>query len=242
MPAKTTFNFMEGEVLLIDKPYEWTSFDVVNKIRYTLKRKLDIKKIKVGHAGTLDPLATGLLIICTGKFTKKIESYQNQDKEYTGTLYLGATTPSFDRETKINKEFETNQINEEMMMQATRGFIGKTSQTPPIFSALKVDGEALYKKARKGIKVEIKSREVQVNSFELLKIRMPYVYFKISCSKGTYIRSLVDDFGRALNSGAYLYDLKRTSIGDYRLEDAWSLEEFIKFLDIEEQMKMTGDQ
>ena len=224
------FNFQEGEVLLIDKPYQWTSFDVVNKVRYTLKKKLKIPKIKVGHAGTLDPLATGLLIVCTGKCTRRIETFQNLDKEYEGTMYLGATTPSFDRETEIDMEFDTRHFTREMMIKATTGFTGSISQVPPIYSALKVEGEALYKKARKGIAVEVKSRMVQVSLFELLNIRLPFVDFRVSCSKGTYIRSLVDDYGKALDSGAYLYDLKRTRIGEYQLQNAWQLTDFINYL------------
>ncbi len=223
-----SYTFKEGATLLIDKPKTWTSFDVVNKIRYRVKRILNVKKIKVGHAGTLDPMATGLLILCTGKFTKKINEYQGMEKEYTGTLKLGETTPSYDAETEVDETFEINHINEDLIYKTTHQFIGELDQVPPIFSAIKVDGQPLYKRARKGQEVEIKSRKIKIFDFEITKIEMPFVSFRVRCSKGTYIRSLAYDFGQALNSGAYLTELCRTKIGEYALEDAWELEHFIQ--------------
>ena len=227
------YDFNEGALLLIDKPKDWTSFDVVNKIRYTLKFKLGVKKIKVGHSGTLDPMATGLLIICTGKFTKKLAQLQNLTKVYTGTIMLGSTTPSFDAETEIDASYPTNHITEELIQMTKQQFIGDIEQVPPIFSAIKVDGQPLYKKARKGIKVEIKPRPVHIYKFDFNRIEIPEIDFTVKCSKGTYIRSLANDFGKALESGAYLSALCRTQIGDHKLSDAWQLNELIEHIEKE---------
>jgi tRNA pseudouridine55 synthase len=223
----TLQDFKEGQVLLIDKPLKWTSFQVVNKLRWHIKKTFNIKKIKVGHAGTLDPLATGLLIICTGKFTKKINEYQAQTKEYTGTITLGATTPSFDLETEIDRTFEVDHLNETSVKEATKKFIGEIEQKPPIFSAIRKDGKRLYELARKGETTEIKPRKVTVLEFEITNIKMPNVDFRIVCSKGTYIRSIANDFGKTLNSGAYLSKLRRTKIGDFLVVDAISPSEFV---------------
>lgn len=211
----TLEDYQNGQVLLIDKPLNWTSFQVVNKIRWHIRQQFNIKKIKVGHAGTLDPLATGLLIICTGKFTKKINEYQAQTKEYTGTITLGGSTPSFDLETEVEKEYSTNHITEELISETTAQFIGEISQKPPIFSALKKDGKRLYEIARAGDTVEIKSRQVTVQEFEITKVEMPKIDFRIVCSKGTYIRSIANDFGVAMQSGSHLSKLRRTKIGNF---------------------------
>ena len=219
-------SFLSGEIILIDKPLEWTSFQVVNKIRWIIKSTYGIKKIKVGHAGTLDPLATGLLIICTGKMTKSIEQFMGQEKEYTGTFTLGATTPSYDLETPINMEFPIDHIDEEMLQATLSKFIGTIYQQPPVFSALKKDGKRLYEYAREGTQVEVPHRKVNVHDFNLTQIDLPNVDFRVSCSKGTYIRSLANDFGKALNSGAYVTGLRRTRIGDFNIEKALSIEGF----------------
>lgn len=225
------YDFPAGEVLLVNKPKGWTSFDVVNKIRYKLKYKLGVKKIKVGHAGTLDPMATGLLIICTGKFTKRLNEFQNLPKSYSGQLQLGATTPSYDAETPIDQNFPTQHIDAPLLDQIRQQFLGDIQQLPPMFSAIKVDGQPLYKKARKGIKVEVKARPVHIAEFELSKVEMPYIDFKVACSKGTYIRSLAHDFGKALRSGAYLTALCRDQIGSYQLKDAWELKALIDYME-----------
>ncbi|MCB0552557.1 MAG: tRNA pseudouridine(55) synthase TruB [Phaeodactylibacter sp.] len=225
------YDFITGALLLVDKPQGWTSFDVVNKIRYKLKHRLDVKKIKVGHAGTLDPMATGLLVICTGKATKKLANYQGLDKEYTGTLRLGATTPSYDAESEVEETFPTSHITPELLEQARQQFLGDIDQVPPMFSAIKVDGQPLYKKARKGEVVEIEPRRVHIYEFELTHIELPDVQFRVHCSKGTYIRSLAHDFGKALDSGAYLTALRRTRVGQFHLDDAWGLEELIDYLE-----------
>lgn len=222
----TLEDYKEGKVLLIDKPLNWTSFQVVNKIRWLIKQQFGIKKIKVGHAGTLDPLATGLLILCTGKFTKKIETYQAQVKEYTGTFTLGATTPSFDLETEVDNTFDISGITEEDIHQNTQHFIGEIQQQPPVFSALKKDGKRLYEYAREGEKVEIPSRTITINEFEITNITLPNVAFRVVCSKGTYIRSLAHDFGKTLNNGAHLSELRRTKIGDFSVENAIGVLEF----------------
>jgi tRNA pseudouridine55 synthase len=219
-------DYKNGHLLLIDKPLEWTSFQVVNKLRYLIRRQFDIKKIKVGHAGTLDPLATGLLIICTGKFTKQINTYQAQHKEYTGTITLGATTPSYDLETDVDQTFETSAITEAQIREATLQFVGDIQQQPPIFSALKKEGKRLYEYARAGETVDIPKREVHISVFEIRKIEMPKVEFRVVCSKGTYIRSLAHDFGKALDNGAHLSALRRTKIGDFSVDDALSVIEF----------------
>lgn len=220
-------DFRNGQVLLIDKPLNWTSFQVVNKIRWLIKNKFAVKKIKVGHAGTLDPLATGLLIICTGKMTKEISIFQNQTKKYTGTFLIGTTTPSFDLETKPNNTFPINHINKDLIINATKSFIGKIKQKPPIFSAIKKDGKRLYESARIGENVVINDRDIEILSFNIPKINMPHIDFEVECSKGTYIRSLANDFGKKLNSGATLSKLRRTKIGEYSVDKSISIEEFI---------------
>tara|TARA_B110000090_G_scaffold105558_1_gene118492 strand:+ start:977 stop:1681 length:705 start_codon:yes stop_codon:yes gene_type:complete len=222
--------FLDGQILLINKPLGWTSFDVVKKIKNLIRTKYSLKKIKVGHAGTLDPLANGLLIVCTGKFTKRISELQGQAKVYTGDITLGGTTPSYDLETEINAEFETNHISETLIKETTAQFIGEIDQKPPIFSALKRGGERLYEKARRGDSFEIEPRKVSVHSFDIKTIEMPKVSFEIKCSKGTYIRSIANDFGAALNSGAHLSKLCRTAIGDYQLANALDLSDFEKQL------------
>ncbi len=226
----TAEDFLSGQVLLIDKPLNWTSFQVVNKLRWEIRQAFDIKKIKVGHAGTLDPLATGLLVICTGKKTKEINTYQGQIKEYTGTFVLGSTTPSFDLETEINETFPTEHITEAIIHQTTKQFIGDIQQFPPVFSAIKKDGKRLYEFARAGEEVDIKSRTVSISEFEITKIDGANIDFRVVCSKGTYIRSLAHDFGKALNSGAHLSALRRTKIGDFNVENGKSIEDFINSL------------
>ncbi len=227
------YDFKEGALLLIDKPKGWTSFDVVNKIRYKLKFKLGEKKIKVGHSGTLDPFATGLLLVCTGKSTKKLEALQNLPKIYTGTITLGASTPSFDPETEIDATYPVEHITEELIEKTRRQFLGAIQQIPPIFSAIKVDGQPLYKKARKGEKVEIKPRPVHIFKFDIRRIAIPELDFVVECSKGTYIRSLANDFGHALGSGAFLSSLCRTQIGNYKLSEAWNLDELTDHIERE---------
>jgi tRNA pseudouridine55 synthase len=224
-------DFQAGHVLLVDKPLHWTSFDVVNKLRYKIKHKLGVKKIKVGHAGTLDPLATGLLIICTGAFTKRIDEFQDQTKEYTGTFTLGSTTPSFDLETEIDETFPIDHITPELMEAVRLAMIGDIQQYPPVFSAIKVDGKPMYKSARAGQEVEIKPRAVTIHEFELTTVALPLVHFRITCSKGTYIRSMAQDFGKALQSGAHLSELRRTKSGDFSTENAWTVDEFIEAMD-----------
>jgi tRNA pseudouridine55 synthase len=227
----STKDYISGEIVLIDKPYKWTSFDVVNRIRALLKKQLKKKNLKVGHAGTLDPLATGLLIVCTGAMTKKADEYQAYEKEYTGTFTLGATTPSYDLETEVTGGFPTNHINEALIKQAARKLSGTYHQTPPIFSAIKIDGERAYEKARRGEAAHIKSKEITISEFEITAIRMPEVDFRIVCSKGTYIRSLANDFGKELQSGAYLSSLCRTRIGTFNLVDAITIDDFKKDLE-----------
>lgn len=222
-------DFLEGQILLIDKPLTWSSFQAVNKLKYVLKRKYDLpKKFKIGHAGTLDPLATGLLIICTGKFTKKITEIQAQSKEYTGTIVLGATTPSYDMETEVDATFPTEHITETLILETTKLFLGEIDQKPPVFSAIKKDGKRLYEHARAGEEVEIASRKTTIYEFEITRIALPEVDFRVQCSKGTYIRSLAFDFGKALQSGGYLSVLRRTKIGDYSVENGITPEAFEK--------------
>ncbi|MDB9961088.1 tRNA pseudouridine(55) synthase TruB [Oceanihabitans sp.] len=223
----TEEDYKSGQVLLIDKPLNWTSFQVVNKMRWEIRQAFNIKKIKVGHAGTLDPLATGLLIICTGKMTKQIDSFQGQIKEYTGTITLGGTTPSYDLESEINETFPTSHITKALVEETTAQFIGEIDQFPPIFSALKKDGKRLYEFARAGETVEIKSRKITIEAFEITRFEANEVDFRVVCSKGTYIRSLAHDFGKALNSGAHLSALRRTKIGEYHVDNAQSLETFV---------------
>lgn len=228
---KTATDFLEGEVILIDKPLTWSSFQAVNKLKYILKRKYDLpKKFKIGHAGTLDPLATGLLIICTGKFTKKITEIQAQVKEYTGTIVLGATTPSYDLETEVDAIFPINHITEAIILETTNQFLGEIDQKPPVFSAIKKDGKRLYEHARAGEDVEIQSRKTTIYEFEITRVQFPEVDFRVKCSKGTYIRSLAYDFGLALQSGGHLSKLRRTKIGDYNVENAVSPADFEKEL------------
>lgn len=224
---KTAEDFLEGQILLIDKPLTWSSFQAVNKLKYILKRKYDLpKKFKIGHAGTLDPLATGLLIICTGKFTKKITEIQAQAKEYTGTITVGATTPSYDLETEVDATFPTEHISEALILETTKQFLGEIDQKPPVFSAIKKDGKRLYEHARAGEEVEIASRKTTIHEFEITRIALPEIDFRVKCSKGTYIRSLAFDFGIALNSGAHLTALRRTKIGDYDVINGVSPEVF----------------
>ena len=220
--------FHEGKLLLLDKPLGWTSFDLVNKVRGIIERHHKLKRlsIKVGHAGTLDPLATGLMLVCTGRMTKKIDTYQGMPKEYTGTFTLGATTPSFDLEKEVDKTFPVSHITEEEIQNAAKNFIGVHEQEPPIFSAKKVDGERAYELARRGEQVKMKTSSIEITEFEITGIRLPEVDFRVTCTKGTYIRSLARDFGTALKSGAYLSSLRRTKIGDYAIGDALSIEEF----------------
>jgi tRNA pseudouridine55 synthase len=223
----TAEDFLEGQVLLIDKPLKWSSFQAVNKLKYILKRKYDLpKKFKIGHAGTLDPLATGLLIVCTGKFTKRITEIQAQAKEYTGTITVGATTPSYDLETEVDATFPTEHITAELILETVKQFIGEIDQKPPIFSAIKKDGKRLYEHARAGSTVEISSRKTTLYEFEITKFDLPEIEFRVLCSKGTYIRSLAFDFGKSLNSGAHLSVLRRTKIGDFSVENGVSPEEF----------------
>lgn len=229
MPTKE--DFLAGQVILIDKPLNWTSFQVVNKLRWAIRKAFNIKKIKVGHAGTLDPLATGLLVICTGKMTKQIDTFQGQTKAYTGTIVLGSTTPSFDLETEIDKRYSTEHITEALIHQTTQQFTGIIEQIPPVFSAVKKDGKRLYEFAREGQEVEIKSRKVIIDTFDITNITGLNVDFKVVCSKGTYIRSLANDFGKALNSGAHLVTLRRTKIGDFHVDTALSIDTFIEGLD-----------
>mgnify|MGYP005666398619 CR=1 FL=1 len=225
------YNFQTGATLLVDKPKTWTSFDVVNKIRYKIKHRLGIKKIKVGHAGTLDPMATGLLIVCTGAFTRKLNEFQGLPKVYTGTFMLGGTTPSFDTETNIDETFPIDHITPELLEQARQQFLGNIEQLPPMFSAIKVDGQPLYKKARKGQMVEVQARPVEIFEFELTRIELPEIAFMVKCSKGTYIRSLAHDFGKAVQSGAHLTSLRRTDIGPFSIEKAWDLEELVEYIE-----------
>tara|TARA_B110000977_G_scaffold34654_1_gene46327 strand:- start:4431 stop:5129 length:699 start_codon:yes stop_codon:yes gene_type:complete len=222
----TVEDYKEGQLIFIDKPLGWTSFQVVNKIRWLIKQQFKLKKIKVGHAGTLDPLASGLLILCVGKFTKKIDTYQAQKKEYTGTITLGATTPSYDLETEIDARFDYSSISSENVSETTLQFIGEIQQQPPIFSALKKDGKRLYEYARAGEEVVIPKRTVHISAFEITNIELPNIDFRIVCSKGTYIRSLAHDFGKTLNNGAHLSALRRTKIGDYLVENSLSIEGF----------------
>ena len=227
---KTVEDYKNGQLLLIDKPLEWTSFQVVNKLRWHIRKTFEIKKIKVGHAGTLDPLATGLLIICTGKKTKQIEQYQAQVKTYTGTLVLGSTTPSYDLETEIDTTYPTTHITEDLIHQTTAKFTGTIEQYPPVFSALKKDGKRLYEFAREGKEVEISARKIVIDFFNITAINGLEVDFEIQCSKGTYIRSLAHDFGKALNSGAHLSALRRIKIGKFSVDHAISVDAFIDSL------------
>ncbi|WP_372973398.1 tRNA pseudouridine(55) synthase TruB [Muriicola sp.] len=219
-------DFLNGQVLLFDKPLGWSSFHVVNSAKWALRKKFDLKKIKVGHAGTLDPLATGLLVVCTGKFTKSIPGIQDQRKEYTGTITLGATTPSYDLETEVDQRFPTDHLTKDQIIHATESFTGRIYQKPPVFSAIKKDGKRLYEYARKGKEVEVNAREIEIYEFEITSLEMPEVHFRVVCSKGTYIRSLAHDFGQELNSGGHLSALRRTKIGSFSVDNAITPEAF----------------
>ena len=235
MHSKLEFNeasVIEGQLLLIDKPLNWTSFQVVNKIRWELKNKFGIKKLKVGHAGTLDPLATGLLLVCTGKMTKEISEIQALVKEYTGSFTMGATTPSYDLETSIDGTFPTDHLDDNALKEVINQFIGVVDQYPPVFSAIKKHGRRLYKYARKGEEIKINSRQVEILAFELTEIKLPTIDFYVKCSKGTYIRSLANDYGKALRSGAHLSSLRRTAIGLHRIEDAYTIKQITAELEL----------
>ncbi len=222
--------FSEGSTIIVDKPLTWTSFDVVNKIRWNLKQALKVKKIKVGHAGTLDPLASGLLILCIGKHTKLIDSIMVGEKTYTGTILLGKTTPSYDLESEFNQEFETNHITDELLESVRLTFLGEIQQVPPIFSAKQIDGQRAYDLARAGKEVELKPNTVHISDFKITNNRFPEIDFEISCSKGTYIRSIAHDFGKSLNSGGTLIELRRTKSGDFSINDAKSVDEWIEII------------
>lgn len=222
----TVENIKAGQIVLIDKPLKWTSFQVVNKMRYLLKQHLGIKKIKVGHAGTLDPLATGLLVICIGKKTKEIENFIGQEKEYTGIFNLGSTTPSFDLETEIDAHFPTDHIDEDLILKTATSFIGEQIQTPPIFSAKKIDGKRAYESARKGEAVKMRPNPITIYRFDIDKVEGNKVHFSIAASKGTYIRSIANDYGKRLNSGAHLSSLRRIRSGEFLIKDAISIESY----------------
>ena len=232
----TPEEYLNGQVLLIDKPLKWSSFQAVNKLKYLLINKVGLpKKFKIGHAGTLDPLATGLLLICTGKFTKRISELQGQAKEYTGTFYIGATTPSYDLETEIDQTFPTEHIDETLIHETVKQFLGEIDQKPPIFSAIKKDGVRLYEHARAGETIEIESRKTTIHEFEITRIALPEIDFRVICSKGTYIRSLAFDFGKAMNSGSHLTVLRRTKIGDYDVKDAIDITLFEESLNLKKE-------
>ncbi|WP_321439073.1 tRNA pseudouridine(55) synthase TruB [uncultured Bacteroides sp.] len=224
-------NFIEGEVLYFNKPLTWTSFNLVAKVKYPLLRKLRVKKLKVGHAGTLDPLATGVMIICTGKATKRIEEFQFQTKEYIATIRLGATTPSYDLEKEIDATYPTEHITRELVEETLKKFIGSIEQIPPAFSACKIDGERAYELARAGKEVELKPKTLVIDEIELLECNLPEIKIRVVCSKGTYIRALARDIGEALNSGGHLTGLIRTRVGDVRLEHCMEIENFVEWLD-----------
>lgn len=220
MDTRTKEDFLNGQLLLIDKPLGWSSFQAVNKLKWAIRKKFSLKKIKIGHAGTLDPLATGLLIICTGKFTKTIPELQGQIKEYIGTITLGGTTPSYDMETEVNQTYPIEHISEAGLREAVKSFMGEIEQRPPVFSALKKDGKRLYEYAREGKEVEIKKRKITIFEFEITQVKLPELEFRVVCSKGTYIRSLAHDLGQVLESGGYLSRLRRTKIGDFNVDKA----------------------
>lgn len=231
MTTDSNTNFAEGEVLIFDKPLYWTSFDLVKKVKNLIRIKFGYKKLKVGHAGTLDPLASGLLIICTGKKTKTIASLQDLVKVYVGTFKLGETTPSFDLETRVDKKFETAHITEDKIVSVLDSFVGEQDQIPPLFSAKNIDGKRAYEYARKGIERELPPRKIIIHELELLHFEMPYIKIRVKCTKGTYIRSLARDLGLALESGAHLTELRRTHIGKYAVSEAMSV------IDFEEKLK-----
>lgn len=230
---KTVDDYQDGQILLIDKPLHWSSFQAVNKLKYLLINKVGLpKKFKIGHAGTLDPLASGLLLICTGKFTKRISDLQGQAKEYTGTFFVGATTPSYDLETEIDETFPISHINKVLIHETVKQFLGEIDQKPPIFSAIKKDGVRLYEHARAGETVEIAFRKTTIHEFEITRIALPEIDFRVVCSKGTYIRSLAYDFGKAMQSGSHLIALRRTKIGDYDVKNALDVTLFEESLDL----------
>ena len=233
-------NFKEGEVLYFDKPLRWTSFALVNKVRYHISRKLGVKKIKVGHAGTLDPLATGVMIVCTGKATKRIEEFQYHTKEYIATLKLGATTPSYDLEKEIDATYPTEHITRQLVEDTLKNFVGTIEQIPPAFSACKVDGKRAYDLARKGNEVELKPKTLVIDEIELLECDLPVIKIRVVCSKGTYIRALARDIGEALGSGAHLIGLIRTRVGKVKLEDCMQVENFETWLD-QQDLEITND-
>ncbi len=224
-------DFITGEIIAINKPYTWTSFQIVNKIRYHLSRKFNVKRFKVGHAGTLDPLATGVLLLCTGKATKRIEELQKQTKEYVAEIMLGATTPSYDMEHPVNETFPYEHITKEMVEDVLKSFIGNIAQRPPLFSACKVDGKRAYDLARKGSELQLEPKQIRIDSIDLIEYNLPKIKIRVVCGKGTYIRSLARDIGEALQSGAYLTELTRTRIGDYKIENSITPEAFQEWLD-----------
>lgn len=224
-------DFQAGSFILLNKPYKWTSFDLVNKVKFKIKHKYDFKKIKVGHAGTLDPLATGLMIVCTGKYTKRIDTYQAQVKEYIATLKLGSTTPSFDLETEIDETYPTEHIDNALIDETLKGFLGEIRQRPPAYSAIKIDGKRAYEYARKGQEVEIKEKILVIDEIEVLSWKEDTLKIRVVCSKGTYIRALARDIGQKLNSGAHLIGLERTRIGEFKTDQALEIEDFISYLE-----------
>lgn len=228
----TNLDFISGEILLFDKPLDWTSFDVVNRVRYLLCQKLNIKKLKVGHAGTLDPKATGLVVLCTGKATKKIESLQSGEKEYYATIKLGATTPSYDLETEEDQTFQTSHITLELIEEKLKLFIGEIDQVPPVFSAIKVKGKRAFNYAREGQEIEMKSRKVHIYQTQIISFIGNELVIKVNCGKGTYIRSFAYDLGERLNSGAYLIGLRRTQVGEHHVQDGWAIENFEKNIEL----------
>lgn len=231
-PARA-YDFQKGEVLLFDKPLGWTSFDLVRKVRNSLSRKLKVKKLKVGHAGTLDPLASGLMVLCTGGATKQIDALQAEEKEYIATLKIGATTPSYDLETEEDERFATDHIDRELIEKTLRQFVGVTQQVPPVFSAVKVDGKRAYDYARKGSDLKLNPKEVVISSIELISLEMPQMVIRVTCGKGTYIRALARDLGEALGAGAYLTGLQRTRSGHFSVEEAFSIDEFLAYMNSE---------
>lgn len=239
------FNFTDGEVLLIDKPYKWTSFDVISKIRSHIRGRLGLRKLKVGHAGTLDPLATGLVVICTGRFTKRINEFQDEIKEYTGTICLGATTPSFDLEKEIDQTYDIAHLNEQMILDTAKQFIGDMDQMPPQFSAKKINGKRAYEFARQNQEVELQARKITISEFEITRTSIPEIDFRIVCTKGTYIRAIARDFGEALNCGGHLTVLRRTRNGQMKVEHAQTMDEVLNEISIwaeSEQKKLILDE
>jgi tRNA pseudouridine55 synthase len=226
-------DFLSGTLLLIDKPQDWTSFDVVNKVRWAIRRRLNIKKVKVGHSGTLDPMATGLLLVCTGKWTKRLHELQGLPKQYIGKITLGGETASYDKESEVTKEYSLDGVSSASVNEALKGFIGDIKQLPPMFSAIKVKGKPLYKLARKGETIELEPRQVSIQRFEMTKCALPDIDFIVECSKGTYVRSMAHDLGKILGCGGYLSALRRTSVGDYTVDDAWQLDSLIETIENE---------